>query len=94
MLEEKSVVKLSEGISLYGGANEANKFYVFNTLTGDYFSVNAFGFSALSKIDGVLTIGQIVDASIAAINVGRDIYLRDIVELFENCVERNVLELA
>lgn len=92
MLEEKSIVKLSDGISLYGG--ETHKFYVFNTLSGDYFSTNAFGYSALIRVDGKTTIGQIVDDSVKSISVNRETFLADVIELFDSCMSKGVLELV
>ena len=94
MLEEKSIVKLAEGISLYGGDNGAHKFYVFNTLSGDYFSINAFGYSALARVDGNATIGQIVDECLKSISIDKNTYLTDVIELFDSCVAKGVLEVA
>lgn len=91
MLDDKSVLKLNDGISLYSGDGTSSKFYVFNTLNGDYFSVNAFGYHALARIDGSATISEIVDDCLQCFSVPRDVFLKDIIELFESGVSRGVL---
>lgn len=94
MLDEKSIVKLADGISLYNGDGPSTKFYVFNTLTGDYFSVNAFGYHALARVDGSSTIAEIVDDCLRLFSVSRDVFLNDIIELFETGVEKGILAIA
>lgn len=94
MLDEKSIVKLADGISLYNGDGSSNKFYVFNTLTGDYFSINAFGYHALARVDGSSTIAEIVDDCLQVFSVPREVFLNDIIELFETGVAKGILATA
>ena len=94
MLDESSVVKLAEGISLYGGDNPTGKHFVFNTLSGDYFSVNAFGYLALSRVNGESTVAEIVEDCAELIPVGRETFMRDVVEFFETCVAQGVLTVG
>lgn len=94
MLDDKSVLKLNDGISLYSGEGPSSKFYVFNTTNGDYFSVNAFGYHALARVDGLSTVADIVDDCLRSFSVPRDVFLKDVIELFEQGVNRGVLAIA
>lgn len=91
MLDVKTKVKLEDGIALYNSGNEQNKFFVFNTLTGDYFSTNIFGYSALSLVDGEKSIDEIIEICCDAIKEDKKIVRRDILAFLENCVKQNVI---
>ena len=93
MLDVNAKLKLADGIALYNSDKEQSKYYVFNTLTGDYFSTNIFGFTALSLIDGTKTVGEILQICCDAIKEDKEKVQKDILTFLEHCKEQNVIGL-
>lgn len=93
MLDVNAKIKLAEGIALYNSNKEQTKFYVFNTLTGDHFSTNIFGFTALSLIDEARTVGEILQVCCEAIKEDKEKVKNDILCFWENCLKQNVIGL-
>ncbi|MPN21033.1 hypothetical protein SDC9_168412 [bioreactor metagenome] len=93
MLDVNAKIKLAEGIALYNSDKEQSKFYVFNTLTGDYFSTNIFGFTALSLVDENKTVAEILQICSDAIKEDKDKVQKDILSFLEKCLDQNVIGL-
>lgn len=90
LVESNSVLRLRDGLALYGGESES-KYWLFDTISGKHFSLNHVGFTALSLLDGVRSVKEIVRECANHYAVDDGIVSSDIIEFLTGCIEKELV---
>lgn len=91
LVTSKSVLRLRDGLALYGGDSTGNKYWLFDTVTGRHFRINQVGYTALSLLDGIRSVNQVIKECADLYKIDVDAVSSDINEFLSGCLQTDLL---
>jgi len=72
------------------GIEEINKFWLFNTVTGEHYTINQTAYWILSKIVKEVSVDSLFQDFLSEFDVHKDRARDDFAEILEKCIEEGI----
>lgn len=92
LVDSSNVLRLRDGLALYGG-DAGGKYWLFDTVSGQHYRLNHVGFMALSLVDGIRSVEQILRECATHYEADIKVVSLDIMEFLEGCMDKGLINI-